>query len=38
MLQDFPDGKLLCTKNGKGYKWYQSDGKNKIYIPKKDHN
>ena len=36
MLQKFPDGKLICAKNGKGYKWYKSDGHNKIYIPKKE--
>lgn len=31
-----PDGKLLCARNGQGYKWYKSDGHNKIYIPKKE--
>lgn len=33
-LQSYPAGKLICTKNGGRYKWYQSDGRNKIYIPK----
>ena len=32
-----PPGKLICTQNGKNYKWYQSDGHEKIYIPKKNH-
>lgn len=34
-LRDCPEGKLLCAKNGKHYKWYQSDGHEKIYIPKR---
>lgn len=33
-LQAYPEGKLLCTKNGKYSKWYLSDGKKKTYIPK----
>lgn len=33
-LDSFPTGKLLCAKNGSAYKWYQSDGKTKSYIPK----
>jgi len=33
-IKYFPDGKLICTKNGKYSKWYRSDGKNKEYIPK----
>lgn len=35
-LKSFPDGKLICTHNGKYHKWYCSDGKRKIYIPKKE--
>ncbi|MBQ8038391.1 MAG: hypothetical protein IJ274_00705 [Lachnospiraceae bacterium] len=31
-----PEGKLNCAGNGKYCKWYQSDGKNNIYIPKKN--
>ena len=31
-----PQGKLICAKNGNRYKWYQSDGHQKIYIPKKN--
>lgn len=30
-----PDGKLICGRSGKYYKWYRSDGHEKIYIPKK---
>lgn len=30
-----PDGKLICGQSGKYFKWYQSDGHNKVYIPKK---
>lgn len=35
-LVDYPDGKLVCTKNRAKYKWYQSDGKNLTYIPRKN--
>lgn len=31
-----PTGKLICSKNNNRYKWYQSDGHTKIYIPKKN--
>lgn len=34
-LSAFPEGKLFCTCNGKYQKWYQSNGHNHIYIPKK---
>ncbi len=33
-LKTFPDGNFICSRNGKHYKWYQSDGHNQIYIPK----
>lgn len=33
-LAALPDGKLICSHNGKYYKWYQSDGISKTYIPK----
>lgn len=29
-----PKGKLVCTKNGKYYKWYKSNKHNLVYIPK----
>ncbi len=29
-----PEGHLICASNGKGFKWYQSDGHNPKYIPK----
>lgn len=35
-LQEFPEGKLICAANGKGYKWYRSDGKQCFYLPKKE--
>ena len=36
-LQGMPDGKLVCCSQAGGYqKWYQSDGKKKSYIPKKN--
>jgi len=34
-LLSFPDGKLICARNGSSYKWYQSNGHHKKYIPKK---
>lgn len=33
-LSALPNGKLLCQRNGKYYKWYVSDGKKRTYIPK----
>lgn len=33
-IELLPEGKLICGRNGTRYKWYQSDGKNKEYIPK----
>lgn len=35
-IKQLPEGKLFCTHNGKYTKWYQSDGKTQIYIPKKE--
>lgn len=35
-LKAFPSGHLTCTRNGKHYKWYQSDGHTSVYIPKKN--
>lgn len=32
-----PKGKLLCSRNGKYFKYYKSNGKNPIYINKKNH-
>lgn len=31
----YPDGKLICTRNGRYIKWYHSDGHIQTYIPKK---
>ena len=33
-LQQLPDGKLICCHDKTHWKWYQSDGHNKVYIPK----
>ncbi len=33
-LKHLPHGKLICAKNGKYQKWFQSDGHHKVYIPK----
>lgn len=34
-IASLPPGKLICAKNGKHYKWYQSDGHTSVYLPKK---
>ena len=33
-ISKLPEGKLVCARNGKMYKWYRSDGKKETYIPK----
>ena len=33
-LKQFKEGTLICSRNGKHFKWYQTDGTNQIYIPK----
>ncbi len=33
-LECLPDGKLICSKNGKYFKWFHSDGVVATYIPK----
>lgn len=35
-LKHFPEGELLCTKNGPYVKWLRSDHKHSVYIPKHD--
>lgn len=35
-VNQLPDGKIFCTHFGKYTKWYQTDGKTQIYIPKKE--
>ena len=35
-LGALPAGKLLLSHNEQHYKWYQSDGHQKVYIPKKN--
>lgn len=34
-IKKFPKGELLCVRNGKYIKWFQSNGTTPIYIPKK---
>lgn len=34
MEQQFPQGELLCAKNGSGYKWYLAGSKKERYLPK----
>lgn len=33
-IQEFPEGKLICTQNENRSKWYVSDGHNSVYLPK----
>lgn len=35
-LNKLPKGKLICASNGKGYKWYRSDGHKSDYLSKKE--
>lgn len=35
-LEGMPEGKLVCTRNRNGFKWYVSDGKNYTYISSKE--
>lgn len=35
-LPKLPEGKIVCTRNQTRYKWYHSDGKKHVYIPKKN--
>lgn len=35
-LRNYPEGKLICTRNNNRYKWYVSDGHTQTYIPKKN--
>lgn len=35
-LINYPSGKLICSRNGKHYKWYRSYGSHKEYISKKN--
>lgn len=36
VLEELPEGKLICTKNGNHTKWYHSDGKNFTYLHKRN--
>lgn len=33
-IDSMPEGNLICAANGKGYKWYWSDGHHSRYLPK----
>ena len=37
-IESLPEGKIICTPNGNGYKWYRSDGHKSVYIPKSERN
>ncbi len=37
-IESLPKGKIICTPNGNGYKWYRSDGHKSVYIPKSERN
>ena len=32
-ISQLPQGKLICSRNESRYKWYQSDGRKRCYIP-----
>ena len=36
-IETLPEGRLICSRNGSHYKWYQSNGKTWVYIPKSNH-
>lgn len=35
-LDKLPEGKIVCSHSGKYSKWFLSDGKSQIYLPKKE--
>ena len=35
-LATFPEGNLICTRNGNRFKWYQSINHSPVYLPKKE--
>ncbi len=35
-IKKYPDGFFICSKSGKYFKWYKSDGHKKVVIPKSD--
>ncbi len=35
-IAKYPKNELICVQNGKYTKWFQTDGHNPIYIPKRD--
>lgn len=35
-INALPDGKLICAFDGKYYKWYVSNGHQKLYLPKRE--
>lgn len=36
-IRKLPEGKLICARNGKYYKWYRRIGKKTKYLPKKEY-
>lgn len=35
-LKQLPEGKLICKRNDKRYKWYYNKKGKQVYIPKKN--
>ena len=35
-IKGLPNGKLICARNGKYYKWYRTVGQKTMYLPKKN--
>lgn len=35
-LKTFPEGNLICARNGKHFKWYQTIEHSSLYLPKKE--
>lgn len=38
VLKSFPEGSLICARNGNYYKWYHTEGTDRKYIPKVQRN
>lgn len=35
-LENLPEGNIICSRNGKYFKWILTDGKNQTYLPKNE--
>ncbi len=36
LIGKFPEGKLICARNGKNFKWYIKNNGKTLYLPKKE--